>query len=222
MGEIESAGTGPGPRDALSLGRAANMGGLRERKRTAAMHRIQTVAMDLFERDGYADVTVEQVAEASDVSPSSVYRYFGTKEQILLWDEFDPILPEVMKVALADAVPLSGVRRAIEVAMAGFTDEDERRVARRLRLIMGNPALESAVNGHTYVLAEAVGELLAERLERPPADLEVQVFAHAFIGGLLGAFHHWHGTGFEAPLREVLERCFVIFEEGLDVVAARS
>jgi hypothetical protein len=106
--------------------------------------------------------------------------------------------------------------------MAGFTDEDERRVARRLRLIMGNPALESAVNGHTYVLAEAVGKLLAERLGRPSADLEVQVFAHAFVGGLLGAFHHWHGTGFATPLREVLERCFVIFEEGLDVVTARS
>lgn len=196
--------------------------GLRDRKRLAAMHRIQTVALDLFERDGYADVTVEQIAEASDVSPSSVYRYFGAKEQILVWDEFDPILPGVMRAALADPVPLSGLRRAIGVAMAGFTDEDEQRVARRLRLIMGSPALESAVNGHTYVLAEAIGKLLAERLGRPSADLEVQVFAHAFIGGLLGALHHWHGTDFADPLRGVLERCFVIFEEGLDIVAAAT
>jgi AcrR family transcriptional regulator len=196
--------------------------GLRDRKRLAAMRRIQTVALDLFERDGYSDVTVEQIADASDVSPSSVYRYFGAKEQILIWDEFDPILPDVMRAALSAPVPLSGVRRAIEMAMAGFTDEDERRVARRLRLIMGNPALESAVNGQMYVLAEAVGKLLAERLRRPSADLEVQVFSHALIGGLLGAFHHWHGTGFEAPLREVLERCFVLFEEGLDAAAAAA
>ena len=65
--------------------------GLRERKRYAAMRLVQEVALDLFDAHGYADVTVERIAAASDVSPSSVYRYFGTKEQIVLWDENDPI-----------------------------------------------------------------------------------------------------------------------------------
>ena len=69
--------------------------GLRERKRYAAMRLVQEVALDLFDAHGYVDVTVERIAAASDISPSSVYRYFGTKEHIVLWDENDPIWSHV-------------------------------------------------------------------------------------------------------------------------------
>lgn len=194
--------------------------GLRERKRLAAMRRIQEVSLDLFDANEYAAVTVEQIAEASEVSPSSVYRYFGTKEQIVLWDEFDVIQVDVLAGALSATVPLDGVRRALEQGIAGLTDDDELLLKRRLKLIMSTPALEQVSIGQTYLLSEAVGEVLAGRLGRPAVDLEVQVFAHALVGGLIGMFHHWHGTGFADPLREVFERCFVIFEEGLDVVVA--
>lgn len=194
--------------------------GLRERKRLASMRRIQEVALDLFDADSYAAVTVEQIAEASEVSPSSVYRYFGTKENILLWDEFDSIQLELLDGAFADAVPLDGARRALEEVVARLAPEDEEQFKRRVRLIMGNPVLEQASVGTTYVLAEAIGEALARRLGRPAFDLEVQVFAHAFVGGMLGMVHHWHGSGFAEPLADVLARTFTVFEEGLDVVAA--
>ncbi|NTV39112.1 MAG: helix-turn-helix transcriptional regulator, partial [Demequinaceae bacterium] len=45
------------------------------------MERIQTVALALFEQHGFGPVTIERIAHEADVSPSSVYRYFGTKEQ---------------------------------------------------------------------------------------------------------------------------------------------
>lgn len=195
-------------------------GGLRERKRAAAMYRIQSVALDLFEQRGFDAVTVEEIAEASVVSPSSIYRYFGTKEQVILWDEFDPMLGDHIAAAMSDDVPLVGFRREIMATLDTFTPEDEQRTARRLRLIMSSQSLEAATVGQMYAASEVVGAALARRLGRSAVDLEVQVFSHAFIGGLLGALHHWHGTGFADPLREVLERCFVVFEEGLDVVVA--
>lgn len=194
--------------------------GLRERKRLAAMRRIQEMALDLFDAHDYAAVTVEQIAEASEVSPSSVYRYFGTKEQIVLWDEFDANQVDVLAGALSDAAPLDGVRLALQQAIAGFSAEDELLLRRRLELIMRTPALEQASIGQMYLLSEAVGEALAGRLGRSAFDLEVQVFAHALVGGLIGTFHHWHGTNFAEPLAEVLQRTFDIFEEGLDVVTA--
>ena len=196
--------------------------GLRERKRAAAMRHIQEVALDLFDAHGYATVTVELIAEASEVSPSSVYRYFGTKEQIVLWDEMDAIQVDVLAGALSDAVPLDGVRRALEEAIGAFSAEDELLLRRRLQLIMSTPALEQVSNGQTYLLSEAVGDALAARLGRPAADLEVQVFAHALVGGMIGMVHHWYGTGFAEPLADVLERTFTIFEEGLDVVSAHA
>lgn len=195
-------------------------GGLRERKRTAAMYRIQSAALDLFEERGFEAVTVEQIAEAAEVSASSVYRYFGTKEQIVVWDEFDPQMDEILAGALGAEVPLAGLRRVMLGLAAAMTPEDERRMVRRLRLALTSPALEQATIASTYTVSEVVEQALARYLDRPIEDLEVQVFAHSLVGGFLGMFHHWQGTGYQAPLLEVLTRTFDIFEEGLDVVTA--
>jgi AcrR family transcriptional regulator len=194
--------------------------GLRERQRTAAMYRIQTMALDLFERRGYDDVTIEEIAEASDVSASSIYRYFGTKEQLVLWDEYDPVLGDHIERAVADEVPLAGLRREMTAAIDAFTPEDERRLVRRLRLTSDNPELEKATVGQVYAATTLVEEVLARQLDRPVDDLEVQVFAHALIGGFVGLFHHWQGSGFREPLRELVAQMFEIFEEGLDIVTA--
>ena len=194
--------------------------GLRERKRLAAMLRIQTVALGLFEQRGFDAVTVEEIAEASEVSPSSVYRYFGSKEALVLWDEFDLLLDGWLDAALQDEVPLEGLRRVVLGAVAAVTPEQMDVVERRITLVMRTPALEQAATAMTYEMAELVGRVLAERLGRPEVDLEVQVFSHAFTGGLLGMLHHWYGTGYASSLQEVAERLFEIFEEGLDIVTA--
>ncbi len=195
-------------------------GGLRERKRLAAMLRIQAVALDMFEERGFEAVTVEEIADASDVSPSSVYRYFGAKEQILLWDEYDLEMDRWLRTALQAEVPLDGLRAIIVGAVDAVAPDDLVTIQRRITLIMTTPSLEQAGTAATYQMSELVGRLLAERLGRPEVDLEVQVFSHAFTGGLLGLFHHWYGTGFADPLRDVVERLFRIFEEGLDIVTA--
>ena len=63
--------------------------GLRERWRINAMRTIQERALDLFDARGFDAVTIEEIAAAAEVSPSSVYRYFGTKEGLVVADEFD-------------------------------------------------------------------------------------------------------------------------------------
>ncbi len=196
--------------------------GLRQRKRTAAMLRIQSVALDLFEERGFEDVTIEEIAAASEVSPSSVYRYFGTKEEIVLWDEFDPPLVEHATRAMSHEVPLVGLRQEIDTTLAALTPDDERRIVRRLRLAGSHPSLEAATVAHADRVAVFLEQMLARQLGRPVEDLEVQVFAHAFTGGFIGTFHHWQGTGFAEPMREVVARTFEIFEEGLDIVTASA
>lgn len=209
-----------GAADGAGPGAYAGRGSLRERKRLAAMLRIQAVALDLFEERGFDAVTVEEIAAASDVSPSSVYRYFGTKEDVVLWDEFDAQLDELLRSALTAEVPLDGLRRVVLGVLDALSEADERQVRRRTALMMSTPGLEQAASAHTYAVAEYIGGALAARLGRPVADLEVQVFAHAFTGGFLGMVHHWHGTDFRVPLRDVVARMFEIFEEGLDIVTA--
>jgi AcrR family transcriptional regulator len=177
---------------------------LRQRKRTAAMHRIQNVALDLFDAHGYAAVTVEQIAEAAEISPSSVYRYFGTKEQLVLWEVFDPMLVERLRDELAGKPPMEAARRVMLTTMQHLAVGDEQRIQRRIRHMMSEPTLEAAAAGQAYATSEMLGDVLAAGLGRPASDLEVQVFSHAIIGGLLGG---------------VLEHCFAIFEGGLKVGA---
>lgn len=194
--------------------------GARERKKLAAMTRLQAVALDLFEGRGFDAVTVEEIAEASEVSPRSVYRYFGTKEELVLWDPLDLRMGELLATALAEPVPLDGLRRVVERVLDLLTAQDEADARRRVALMMSTPGLEQAGAARTYALAESLGDALARGLGRPSVDLEVQVFAHAFTGGVLGMLHHWHGSGFASSLRDVVTRLFEIFEEGLDIVTA--
>src|SRR5690606_14406568 len=70
-----------------SLTPAAQAPGLRERKKIKTRRAIRAAMYALVEEQGYEATTVEQIAERADVSPSTVFRYFPTKEDILLTDE---------------------------------------------------------------------------------------------------------------------------------------
>lgn len=192
--------------------------GLRERKKLAAMRRIQEVALDLFERAGYENVTIEQIAAAADVSPSSVYRYFGTKEQVVLWDEGDLQFLAVVRQNLTDHSPVDAVRVALAQVLNEYFEGNEERAKRMTRLLFDEPGLRTArfeaVNGFTAVVAAA----LAEASGRSASDLEVQVIATALVGALMAATRHWHESGYAVPLAREMDRALAVVERGLTIL----
>jgi AcrR family transcriptional regulator len=178
------------------------------------MHRIQTVALALFEEHGFAAVTVERIAHEADVSPSSVYRYFGTKEQIVLWDDYDPIWVASITNELPGSSPLDAVRHAIESLMSDTLASNEALLRRRVRLIMEEPSIEAAAALGSYRAAEALGTAISARLAREHGDLGVQLFSHAIVGAITGGIHHWYESGFVTPLDTIMERVTAAFERG--------
>ncbi|ACU72303.1 transcriptional regulator, TetR family [Catenulispora acidiphila DSM 44928] len=85
--------------------------GLRERKRAATRQRVSDCATRLFERDGFENVTLAQVAEAADVSVKTVTNYFGAKEDLFF--DAEPAILEALVDALrerAAASPTSALR----------------------------------------------------------------------------------------------------------------
>lgn len=112
---------------------------LRERNRVAAIDRVRTVAFELMSANGFDAVTVEQIAAASNVSASTVYRYFGTKEALVLSSERPAQLVERLHRDESDRTWAESFQRAA-VKVWGGDDT----AATELALIIANAALLGA------------------------------------------------------------------------------
>src|SRR5690606_6843889 len=123
------------------------MSGLRERRRRNAMRMIQERALDLFDERGFDAVTIEEIAVAAEVSPSSVYRYFGTKEGILVADEFDLMNQEELVDLLDPADPVEGLLKVVRAYESVPQGEAEavRSPWRRVRYFFSEPSVRMAV-----------------------------------------------------------------------------
>src|SRR5712692_10233594 len=105
-------------------GEPAAIIGLRERKKQKTRESIQRTALRLFEKQGYEETTIEQIAAAVEISPSTFFNYFPTKEDVVLYDAYDPMLAKLLLERPAGE-PLSiSLRRVLE-AMGDVFERDE-------------------------------------------------------------------------------------------------
>lgn len=189
--------------------------GLRGRRRAAAIRRIQEAALDLFDERGFESVTIEEIAEAAEVSPSSVYRYLGTKEGIVLYDEFDFRLIDAVEAELVSHLPVEAVRRALASVLAAFFDRDEELARRKLRFAFENPHLQAAMTQQVDQFRQLVAGALARAAGREAGELEIQVIASTLVWALTAAARIWHSEGYVRPLQPVLEEALAVVEGGL-------
>ncbi|MGO1592440.1 MAG: TetR family transcriptional regulator [Ancrocorticia sp.] len=165
--------------------------GLRERKKFKTMRHVQAIAMELFLNDGFDNVTVEQVAEASGVSPRTVYRYFSTKEGLVLRDEYDDQVVAALTHFLREGLsPLDAADAVLEFVEDDHFVTDEPETRERIRLFLGNSSLRSA--GYLRV-DEVADELAATMVEVTGVSLiRARVTTSALCWALIGAIKTWH------------------------------
>lgn len=108
------------------------------------MRETQLAALDLFERRGFAHVSVEDVARAVEMSPSTVYRHFGTKEALVLWDEHDAAITTALETHLGTRPPLEAIREAFVDGLTGTDGADQQALLRRVRFIFETPEIHAA------------------------------------------------------------------------------
>ena len=162
--------------------------GLRERKKIKTRQAIRREALRLFDANGYAATTVEQIAEAADVSPSTFFRYFPSKESLLLADDLDPLVLEAFKAQPPDLSPSQAIRRAYAATMAGLSPEQLEFENTRQRLIFSIPELKAALYDEYYRTVNVMAEAIGHRIGRPAGDFEVRVFVGAMVGAMMAAY----------------------------------
>lgn len=156
--------------------------GLRERKRARTHAAIQQHALRLFREQGYDATTVEQIAEAAEVSASTFFRYFPTKEDVALYDSLDPLIIAAFEAQPLDLNPIQALRRAMHAVVGDLSREQLRDMQERFDLIREVPELRARMLSEFTRTIQMTAEIVARRLQRPPDDFAVRTFAGALVG----------------------------------------
>lgn len=186
--------------------------GLRERWRVKARRTIQECALDLFDERGFGAVTIEEVAAAAEVSPSSVYRYFGTKEGLIVADEFDTLTAEALQELFDPADPVGTMTRIVRDYEAGPADagpsEGDSIPRRRIRYFFSEPSIRTAFCASLDRASQRIAPLMTGG---QLTDTQARVAANALVFGYFSALEQWYLDGGTRPVAEYVE-------EGLDVL----
>lgn len=176
--------------------------GLRERKKAKTRAAIQQHALRLIQERGYAATTVEQIAEAAEVSPSTFFRYFPAKEDVVVWDKFDDVMIEAFRAQPADLTAIQAMRGAVRSAVDGIPADEWAKQVEREALIRAVPELRARMIQELVSMLSLFCDLLAERTGRKPDDQAVRTLAGAVTG--VGLAVLWHSD--DATLTDVADR----------------
>ncbi|MFF3711648.1 TetR/AcrR family transcriptional regulator [Streptomyces phaeochromogenes] len=189
--------------------------GLRERKKIKTRTAIRDATYRLIEEQGYDATTIEQIAELAEVSPSTVFRYFPTKEDIVLTDEYDPLLEAELRARPADEPPMDSLRYVLGKAVGLGMAEDAEVTRLRTRLMAEVPAVRSRMMESMSVTSHLLCQVIGERTGRGPDSFEVRVFAMSLIGGLMEVSLYWAQHDHEDDFAGLVDRAMDVLEHGL-------
>lgn len=189
-----------------SAPKAPPVPGLRERKKARTKATIQREALRLFSRDGYAETSVEQIAAAAEVSPSTFFRYFPSKDDLVLTDFIDTRVIALFLAAPRELGPLAALRVAIDALTRELTKEELELEMLRNRLIQSVPELRRGMIAEMVRPMRLFADALAVRLGRTKGDPDLLLFSGAAIGAMLvtDAAEHLGAGPVEGSARELL------------------
>jgi AcrR family transcriptional regulator len=194
--------------------------GLRERKKEQTRRALEDAALELFARQGFDHTTVDEIAAACDVSTRTFFRYFQTKEDVLLGDKperFATVLAH-LETRPASEPPFRSVRSAIEEMTEGYTQDRERLVVRS-RIIAETPCLRVHDPDTRLDKEQALVQALARRDAAagvPPRILELRLAVGVVGAAFRAALDTWLAAGGTGDLFVTVAEAFDRIGAGLD------
>src|SRR6516164_9574369 len=192
--------------------------GLRERKKARTRASLREHALRLFRLQGYQATTVEQIAAAAEVSPSTFFRYFPTKEDLVLQDDMDTRMIAAFERQPPGLGPIATVRAATRQMLASYSAADVDLLRETTRLMLTVPEIRARSMDEFTRTITVVAEAVAKRAGRSPDDLAVRAVAGAIIGVIMSATMPWEGwsegTSFEETVGRI-DEALGLLEAGL-------
>ncbi|HEV7185415.1 MAG TPA: TetR family transcriptional regulator [Leifsonia sp.] len=159
--------------------------GLRERKKAQTRASVQSIALDLFSKQGYDATTVDQIITLAQISESTFFRYFPTKEDLVITDEFDPVLIESFRSQPPELGVLEALRRSMQSILGNLNAEQNAEQSERIELLLAVPALRAAAIAQFSDTMSMLAEAIAERIGRSPDDFQIRVTSGAIVGAAM-------------------------------------
>jgi AcrR family transcriptional regulator len=148
--------------------------GLRERKKARTRAAIQAHALRLFRERGYDGTTVQQIIDAADISESTFFRYFPTKGDVVLLDDFDPLIVDSFLGQPAELNPIQALRASFRTVFSAMSTQEMSEQMERTQLIVAVPELRAAMMDQLASAMRVLAEALAERTGRTASDMAVR------------------------------------------------
>ncbi|MCA1843245.1 MAG: TetR family transcriptional regulator [Actinobacteria bacterium] len=201
---------------------AAPVEGLRERHRKRTAADLEEAALGLFCEKGFDAVTIDDIAASADVSRRTFFRYFASKEDVILSDH--PKRLDELAAALnrrpADEPALTALRHAI-ISLAGTYEEQRDHMVRRFRLVNTTPALEARSLCLQRNWETSVTAMLAGRMGVDPAeDLRPGVVAATTMAAMRIATANWLAGGGQEDLPKIVANALDLLDGGLQAAAS--
>ena len=203
----------PEPVEARTLGNGSRRG----RPRHDAVDLLRASAFELFALHGYDNVTTDDIAEHAGISRRTLYRRFGNKEAIVLWD-LERRVPELLDAldAQPDGVtPSQLVVGAMTTFVVGRQTVDTAGI--KALMAQGVPAVRRQYEAIITGIEVGIAERLAARYGRDATDPAVRSCAGWFSSTVRVAVDEWVATGGDDTFAERITPSFLNLGAALDL-----
>jgi AcrR family transcriptional regulator len=208
---------------------APSPSGLRERKKLRTREALVDAAFDLFSRKGFEATTIDEIAEAVELSPRTFFRYFDSKEDVALTllDQQFTAMYAAFATRPADEPVITALRHAV-VDMMGACERgtdgfDAGRFACSERLMRSSPAVHArSLELSSGRLSELAGHVARRMGVDPVADPRPILIAAIVATGMQAAILAWREADPGRPMAELADRALGLLEAGLNYPSARS
>jgi AcrR family transcriptional regulator len=191
--------------------------GRRERKKLETFRALRSAALRLAAERGPDQVSVEEIADAADVSVRTFFNYFSSKEEAIIgWDPdwLDNIAARVVERPAREE-PFAALRAVIRDMVDGVEEWADQRAIRH-RLVRENPSLQPGFLAAHHQLEQALVRGLAERLGE---DAGGSLYSHLVVVTCVNAMRltlsRWEAEGRKVPPMELLDEAFDSLARGL-------